>query len=136
MVTHLPNGQPVVAMITWLGTTKWVASTGVWQLHHLLVVVMELPHQQPHLLPTQLLVQLMPNIQLGIKISTAMISSIHQNVTMMVVTAVSKKDGTGIIIAMNVHAKDGTAQLMDLLQLIGGVTGSVMTHSTLLVACT
>ena len=101
MVTHLPNGQPVVAMITWLGTTKWVASIGVWQLHHLPVVVMELPHQQLHLLPpTQLLVQLMPNIQLGIKISTAMISSTHQNVTMMVVTAVSKKDGTGIVIAM------------------------------------
>ena len=33
------------------------------------------------------------------------------------------------------HAKDGTAQLMDLHQLIGGVTGSVMTHSTLLDAC-
>ena len=34
------------------------------------------------------------------------------------------------------HAKDGTAQLMDLLQLIGGVTGSVMMHLTLLDACT
>merc|ERR1712122_244237 len=117
-------------MITWLGTTKLVASIGVWLQPHLLVAVQPLIHPPP-----PLLVQLMPDTQLGIKISTAMISSIHQNVIMMVVTAVSKKDRTGIIIAMNVHAKDGTAQLMDLHQLIGGVTGSVMMHSTLLDAC-